>query len=65
MQMHLTLVSNNLVGLKEKTTVLQIQHLSPESILYNIHQSQFICQLLKNSCLKYPQIKIVHLVSKS
>lgn len=41
-----TLVSHNLRGLEEKAAMLQIQHLSLQSILHNIHQSQFICKLL-------------------
>lgn len=53
MRTHLTLVSDNLVGLKEKTAVLQIHHLSLQSILDNINQSQFICQLLQNNTFTF------------
>lgn len=48
MEVHPTLVSHNLRGLEEKAAMLQIQHLSPQSILHNIHQSQFICKLLQD-----------------
>lgn len=53
MRTHPTLVSDNLVGLKEKTAVLQIHHLSLQSILDNINQSQFICQLLQNNTFTF------------
>lgn len=58
--MHLTLVSNNLGGLKEKKAMLQIHHLSLQSILHNINQSQFICQLLQNNKFTFSIIKRRH-----
>lgn len=48
MEVHPTFVSHNLRGLEEKAAMLQIQHLSPQSILHNIHQSQLICKLLQD-----------------
>ena len=42
----LTFVSDNLGGLEEEAAVLQVHHLSLQTILHHIHQSQFITQVL-------------------
>lgn len=61
MQTHLTLVGNNLGGLKEKAAVLQIHHLSLQSILHDINQSQLICQLLQRMYIFHTQTLTSHL----
>ncbi len=42
----LTFVCNNLGGLKEKTTMLQVHHLPLETILHHIYKSKLITQVL-------------------
>lgn len=45
-QQVLTFVSDYLGGLEEETAMLQVHHLSLETILHHIHQSQLITQVL-------------------
>lgn len=42
----LTFVSDDLGGLEEETAVLQVHHLSLETILHHVHQSQLVSQVL-------------------
>lgn len=42
----LTFVSDDLGGLEEEAAMLQVHHLSLETILHHIHQSQLVSQVL-------------------
>lgn len=41
-----TFVSDDLGSLEEETAVLQVHHLSLETILHHVHQSQLVSQVL-------------------